>query len=168
MKQQTGVLFLCLGNICRSPLAEGVFIHLATQRGVIGQFRVDSAGTGGWHAGDRPDPRSIAVASKHGVDLPGFARKLDGSADGERFDLVIAMDKQNSADAIEMGVPADRVRLMRSFDPSAQDGAEVPDPYYGGGRGFDDVYEMLVRACGGLLDVLAAEDLRVRENPLNS
>lgn len=163
MKQQTGVLFLCLGNICRSPLAEGVFIHLATQRGVIDRFRVDSAGTGGWHAGDRPDPRSIAVASKHGVDLPGRARKLDGSADGERFDLVIAMDQQNAADAISAGVPGDRVRLMRSFDASAEDGAEVPDPYYGGGRGFDDVYEMLVRACDGLLDELVAADRESNE-----
>jgi len=156
-------LFLCLGNICRSPLAEGVFIHLATNRGVRARFRVDSAGTGGWHAGDRPDTRSVAVATKHGVDLPGRARKLDGPADGERFDLVIAMDRQNAADAIQAGVPGDRVRLMRSFDASAEDGAEVPDPYYGGARGFDDVYEMLVRACDGLLDVLAAEDLNAND-----
>lgn len=163
MNQQTGVLFLCLGNICRSPLAEGVFIHLATNRGVRARFRVDSAGTGGWHAGDRPDTRSVAVATKHGVDLPGRARKLDGPADGERFDLVIAMDRQNAADAIQAGVPGDRVRLMRSFDASAEDGAEVPDPYYGGARGFDDVYEMLVRACDGLLDVLAAEDLNAND-----
>jgi len=163
VNQQTGVLFLCLGNICRSPLAEGVFIHLATNRGVRARFRVDSAGTGGWHAGDRPDTRSVAVATKHGVDLPGRARKLDGPADGERFDLVIAMDRQNAADAIQAGVPGDRVRLMRSFDASAEDGAEVPDPYYGGARGFDDVYEMLVRACDGLLDVLAAEDLNAND-----
>lgn len=150
----TRVLFLCLGNICRSPLAEGIFLHLATERGVIDRLRVDSAGTGGWHAGNRPDPRSVAVAEKHGVALPGRARRLDGPADGAAFDLIVAMDRQNAIDAIAMGVPEDRVRLMRSFDPSADPGAEVPDPYYGGDGGFDEVYAMLVRACDGLLDAL--------------
>jgi protein-tyrosine phosphatase len=157
----TGVLFLCLGNICRSPLAEGIFIHRATERGVIDRFRVDSAGTGGWHAGDRPDPRSIAVAEKHGVHLPGRARRLEGTADGSAFDLIIAMDRQNAADAVEMGVPTERVRLMRSFDAKAEPEAEVPDPYYGGDRGFDDVYAMLVRACDGLLDHLLDEPFDV-------
>lgn len=152
--EKTGVLFLCLGNICRSPLAEGIFIHRAAERGVIDRFLVDSAGTGGWHAGERPDPRSVAVARRHGVDLPGRARKLVGDEDGQRFELVLAMDAQNARDAVEMGVPASRVRLMRSFDPTADAGAEVPDPYYGGDRGFDDVYDMLVRACDGLLDEL--------------
>ena len=152
--EKTGVLFLCLGNICRSPLAEGIFIHRAAERGVIDRFLVDSAGTGGWHAGERPDPRSVAVARRHGVDLPGRARKLVGDDDGQRFDLVLAMDAQNARDAVEMGVPESRVRLMRSFDPTADAGAEVPDPYYGGDRGFDDVYDMLVRACDGLLDEL--------------
>ncbi len=165
---RTGVLFLCLGNICRSPLAEGIFIHHATRRGVIERFRVDSAGTGGWHAGSRPDPRSVAVAEKHGVHLPGRARQLDGLVDGAGdgagngtgFDLVLAMDTQNKMDAIEMGVPESRVRLMRSFDPTAAPDAEVPDPYYGGDRGFDDVYDMLVRACEGLLDHLLADGTR--------
>ena len=152
--EKTGVLFLCLGNICRSPLAEGIFIHRAAERGVIDRFLVDSAGTGGWHAGERPDPRSVAVARRHGVDLPGRARKLVGDDDGQRFDLVLAMDAQNARDAVEMGVPESRVRLMRSFDPTADAGAEVPDPYYGGDRGFDDVYDMLVRACDGLLEEL--------------
>ena len=73
---RTGLLFLCLGNICRSPLAEGIFIHLATERGVIDRFRVDSAGTGGWHVGNPPDPRSVAVAEKNGVRLPSLARQL--------------------------------------------------------------------------------------------
>ena len=163
MTDPTGVLFLCLGNICRSPLAEGIFIHRATERGVIDRFRVDSAGTGGWHAGDRPDPRSVAVAAKHGVDLPGRARKLEGGADGVRFDLVIAMDSQNASDAIAAGVPEGRVHLMRSFDPAAEPGAEVPDPYYGGTNGFDDVYTMLVWACDGLLDGLLAGGIRTNE-----
>ena len=73
-KDQTGVLFVCLGNICRSPLAEGIFIHLARERGVLDRFRVDSCGTGGWHAGERADPRSIAVAAKYGIELPSIAR----------------------------------------------------------------------------------------------
>ena len=151
---ETGLLFLCLGNICRSPLAEGIFIHRATERGVIDRFRVDSAGTGGWHAGNRPDPRSIAVAAKHGVHLPGRARKLIGDQDGDAFEFILAMDRQNAIDAVDVGIPVGRVRLMRSFDPAAEPDAEVPDPYYGGDGGFDEVYAMLVRACDGLLDHL--------------
>lgn len=152
------LLFLCLGNICRSPLAEGIFIHRATARGVADRFRIDSAGTGGWHAGNRPDPRSIAVARKHGVELPGRARKLAADSDGVAFELILAMDRQNAIDAIDAGIPPERVRLMRSFDltadPASQSDAEVPDPYYGGDGGFDEVYDMLVRACDGLLDAL--------------
>lgn len=147
------VLFVCLGNICRSPLAEGVFQHLAAQRGVLERFRVDSAGTGGWHAGNPADPRSAAVARKHEIDLPSRARQVR-PAETDDWDLVLAMDRQNMDDLIGLGFHPDRVRLMRSFDASAGD-ADVPDPYYGGPEGFDDVYAMLVRACEGLLDELA-------------
>lgn len=153
---RTAVCFVCLGNICRSPLAEGLFIHLARERGVLGRFDVDSCGTGGWHVGNPPDPRSIAVATKHGIELPSRARKFDRRRDPERFNLLLAMDRQNRDDLLDAGCAPEQVRLMRSFDPALANVSEreldVPDPYYGGNSGFDDVYEMLVAACGGLLD----------------
>ncbi|MFI4897638.1 MAG: low molecular weight protein-tyrosine-phosphatase, partial [Phycisphaerales bacterium JB059] len=155
---RTGVLFVCLGNICRSPLGEGIFLHMARQRGALDRFDVDSCGTGAWHAGERADPRSIAIAKKYGIELPSIARQFDPRADVERFDLILAMDRQNERDLLGAGAPEDRVRLMRSFDPTL-DGAsgkalDVPDPYYGRGDGFQRVYDMLTRACAGLLDEL--------------
>ncbi|MEZ6165340.1 MAG: low molecular weight protein-tyrosine-phosphatase [Phycisphaerales bacterium] len=148
----TGVLFICLGNICRSPLAEGIFTHLVEQRGLSDRFRIDSCGTGGWHAGNPPDPRSVLVASKNGLDLTRLrARKFDPQRDPIEFDWLIPMDRQNEIDIIELGTPADKVRLMRSFDRSLSKPSDVPDPYYGGDDGFDKVYEMLVRACEGML-----------------
>ena len=143
--------FVCLGNICRSPLAEGVFLHLARDRGVLERFEVDSCGTGSWHIGERPDPRAQAVAHKHGVELPSFGRQIDADRDA-RHDLLLAMDRSNAHGVVAAGVPEDRVRLMLSFDPESPPGAEVPDPYFGGGDGFDRVHAMLTRACGGLLD----------------
>jgi protein-tyrosine phosphatase len=150
---RTGVLFVCLGNICRSPLAEGIFIHLARERGVLDRFRVDSCGTGGWHRGERADPRSIAVAAKFGIELPSLARQFDPVRDPNDFDWIIAMDRQNRANLIKAGVPASKVRLMLSFHPSPPTD-EVPDPYYGGPDGFDKVYEMVHAACEQMLDGL--------------
>jgi len=165
---RTGVLFVCLGNICRSPIAEGVFIHLARERGVLHRFTIDSAGTGGWHAGEPPDPRALAVARRHGVDLPSRARKFDGGfpiggrdvGDVARFDWFLAMDRRNLRDLLDLGCPPERTRLPRSFDPSfggvrAGTGAlDVPDPYTGGEAEFLDVYRMIAPACAGLLDAL--------------
>jgi len=156
MPEPTAVLFVCLGNICRSPLAEGVFIHLANQRGVADRFEVDSCGTGGWHAGNRPDPRSAAVADKHGIRLPSRARQLD-SSDADRFALVVAMDASNRDNLINAGVPEGKIRLLREFDPTVDASSadrDVPDPYYGGPDGFDDVYDMVLRSCEALLDHL--------------
>ncbi|MEM0982840.1 MAG: low molecular weight protein-tyrosine-phosphatase [Planctomycetota bacterium] len=146
----TRLCFVCLGNICRSPLAEGIFIHLATQRGVIDRFRIDSCGTGDWHIGERPDPRALAVATKNGVELPSRGRQIDASLDSSH-DLLLAMDRSNRDNIIRAGVPEDRIRMMLSFHPDLADDAEVPDPYFGGDEGFDDVFEMLTRACEGLL-----------------
>jgi protein-tyrosine phosphatase len=156
---RTALLFVCLGNICRSPLAEGLFIHLARRRGVLDRYVVDSAGTGAWHVGKAADPRSIAVARANGVHLPSVARQVDPEADFERFDLILAMDRSNQTDLLALGAPRDRVRLMRSFDTTVT-GAEgcdldVPDPYYGPGDGFQRVYDMLYRASEGLLDRLS-------------
>ena len=153
------ILFVCLGNICRSPLAEGIFLHLAAQRGLEG-LAVDSAGTGGWHAGEGPDRRALAVAKQRGVHLPSIARQVVRE-DFARFTHIIAMDQSNLENLVSMGAPEDRVRLMRSYDPAHASGAtlhapDVPDPYYGGDEGFDRVYDMLVAACRGLLDELAA------------
>lgn len=154
----TSVLFVCLGNICRSPLAEGVFLHLVEEEGLAHRFSVDSAGTGAWHVGERPDSRSLRVAADHGVELPGRARQVTPD-DLSRFDVVVAMDRDNLAALEEMaerhGGTA-RLRLLRAFDPAA-DGDEVPDPYYGGPQGFEKVYDMVHAACRGLLEELTSE-----------
>jgi protein-tyrosine phosphatase len=160
VSEVTGVLFVCLGNICRSPLAEGVFLHLAEARGVGDRFDVDSCGVGNWHAGERPDERALAVATQNDVRLPSMARQVEPSRDWKRFDLLLAMDDSNRHTLVRLGAPKDRVRLMRSYDPAlagaAGDELNVPDPYYGGVDGFDQVFAMLERACGGLLDELTA------------
>lgn len=156
---KTSVLFVCLGNICRSPLAEGIFTHLVEQRGLSDRFHIDSCGTGGWHVGNPPDPRSVLVASKYGLDISHLrARQFDAASDPHEYDWLIVMDRSNHADLIDMGSPEHKVRLMRSYDLSVRDGErDVPDPYYGGDDGFDKVYEMLMRACEGMLDSITAQ-----------
>lgn len=154
--EQSRILFICLGNICRSPLAEGIFTHLVEQRGLSDRFHIDSCGTGGWHAGNAPDPRSVLVAAKNGLDITHLrARKFDAGHDPHHFDWHIVMDRSNHDDVLELGTPSDKVRLMRSFDPTLKSPSDVPDPYYGGDDGFDKVYEMLTRACEGMLQHLS-------------
>ncbi len=151
------VLFVCLGNICRSPLAEGVFQTLVRARGLDAHYAVDSAGTGGWHAGEAPDPRSLDVARRNGIALTSRARQVLLS-DLRDFDWVIAMDRDNLGElrglARTAGVTP-RLHLLREFDPDPDDG-EVPDPYYGGPDGFDDVFAMVHRSCSALLDATEA------------
>ncbi len=151
---RTRVLFVCLGNICRSPLAEGVFLHLVREAGLTDRFEVESAGTGDWHVGERPDPRSVAVARQHGVDLPSRARQVTPD-DLEAFDHVLAMDRDNLSDLQRLARPGARavVGLLRAHDPArVTDGDDdVPDPYYGGPSGFDVVFEMVHRSCTVLL-----------------
>ncbi|MDG1479385.1 MAG: low molecular weight phosphotyrosine protein phosphatase [Myxococcota bacterium] len=152
----TRICFVCLGNICRSPTAEGIFRHLVAQHGRTGQFAIDSAGTAAWHVGKPPDTRSTAAAAQRGIRLTGAARAFT-AADFERFDLVIAMDDNNHAVLSRMATTdAARRRLhrMRDFDPDSPPGASVPDPYYGGEHGFEDVLDICQRACEGLLEVL--------------
>ena len=149
------VLFVCLGNICRSPLAEGVFRSLVQERGLEGHYSADSAGTGAWHAGESPDQRSVEVARRHGVVLAGSARRIE-TQDFERFDYVIAMDRQNLLElrALTRSQQGEaRLHLLRDFDPEPGDG-QVPDPYYGGPDGFERMYVMVNRACESLLDHL--------------
>lgn len=153
----TSVLFVCLGNICRSPLAEGVFLDLLRERGLEDDFRVESAGTGAWHVGELPDPRSREVASRHGIDLPSRARQVT-PRDLEEFDIVVAMDRSNLEDLQDMAAEhGGRARLvrMRDWDPEPGDG-DVPDPYYGGDSGFDRVYEMVRRSSERLLEELTS------------
>ena len=148
----TRVLFVCLGNICRSPMAEGVFLHLVSEAGLSDRFEIDSAGTGSWHVGERPDARAAMVAHEHGIDLPSRARQVRPEDLG-RFDYVIAMDRDNLRTlermAASSAVDAD-IRLLRDFDP-ARDGDDVPDPYYGGASGFENVYQIVKRSCEALL-----------------
>ncbi len=153
----TSVLFVCLGNICRSPLADGIFTHLVNEQGLADQFRIDSCGTGAWHVGNPPDPRSILVAAKYNIDLTNLrARQFDSETDPTEFDWIIPMDVSNQRELIKQGTPKDKVRLMRSFDPTIKGNKtpDVPDPYYGGDDGFDKVYEMLMRACKGMLEMI--------------
>ena len=153
----TRVLFVCLGNICRSPLAEGVFRHLVAAVGLDATIEIDSAGTGGWHEGEAPDPRSHAVAAKHGVDLSDQSARKVRPDDFASFDWIVAMDADNEND-LRRAQPAGsnaRIVRLRDFDP---DGAgDVPDPYYGGPQGFDVVYAMVERSATAFLEHVRAE-----------
>jgi low molecular weight protein-tyrosine phosphatase len=144
------ILFVCLGNICRSsPTAEAVMRDLVRREGLDGHIEVDSAGTGGWHAGEPPDERATLAARRRGVTLEGAARQVE-QADFRRFDLLVAMDRSNLRELLALA-PDDAARAkVRPLVP----GADVPDPYYGGDRGFETVLDMVEAACRELLDEL--------------
>jgi protein-tyrosine phosphatase len=151
--------FVCLGNICRSPTAEGVMRAIVHEAGLASRITIASAGTGAWHVGELPDPRTRAAARARGLELTSKAR-LFVQADLERFDYVLAMDGSNLQNLQRMArTPRERARihLLRAFDATAPAGAEVPDPYYGGPKGFDEVLDMCERACRGLLAHLRAQ-----------
>ena len=164
MPQSVSLLFVCLGNICRSPTAEGVMGSVVRDAGLDGVIRCDSAGTGGWHVGDLPDPRARDEARRRGIELTHRGQQVRRPDDLFPHDLVLAMDATNLADLRAMAPsdwPPRRIRLLRDFDPVAPTGAEVPDPYYGGDDGFADVYDICLAACTGLLDHLVAHDFEV-------
>jgi protein-tyrosine phosphatase len=145
-----------MGNICRSPTAEGVMRRLLRDSGL--DVEIESAGTGGWHVGEPPDERAAAAAARRGVTLEGAARQVT-PADFGRFDLLIAMDRGNLRELLALAPDeeaAEKVRLLREFDPSSGGDLDVPDPYYGGDRGFETVLDMVEAACRGLLDELRA------------
>jgi protein-tyrosine phosphatase len=154
------ILFVCMGNICRSPTAEGVMRALLRAEGLDGRIELDSAGTGSWHAGDPPDARAMAAARARDIELDGAARQVT-SADFERFDLLLAMDRENARE-LHARAPDDaaraKVRLLREFDPAAVAAGDldVPDPYYGGSQGFERVLDLVTAACRGLLDEVRA------------
>ena len=158
-KEPVRLLFVCMGNICRSPTAEGVMRGLLREEGLEDAVEVDSAGTGDWHVGDPPDRRATAAAHARGIVLEGAARQV-ARADFAEFDLILAADRRNLRDLRALLPPDARakVHLLREFDPAA-DGApdlDVPDPYYGGDDGFEHVLDLVEAACRGLLDDLRA------------
>jgi protein-tyrosine phosphatase len=154
------ILFVCLGNICRSPLAEGIFLHLVQERELLGRYLAESAGIGDWHCGEPPDPRARAAAERRGVRLLSVCRQVQ-AGDFGTFDLILPMDRSNREQLLARSpVPhRGKIRLMREFDPEAAPGShpEVPDPYHGDAGGFDRVFEMLHRSCGALLDRLESD-----------
>ena len=136
-------------------MAEAMFRHKAMLRGELDGFRIDSAGTGGWHAGDDPDERMQATARSHGIRLEGSARQI-ASADFADFDLIICMDEDNHSNLLSMGAPRERITMMLEYHPDTPH-VDVPDPYYGGQDGFQEVFDLLECACDSLLDALLAE-----------
>lgn len=151
----TRILFVCHGNICRSPMAEGMFRHLAHQHGRAAQYFIDSAGTHAEHIGEPPDHRMQATARRHGVTLSGRARQVSAS-DLDHFDLVIAMDRWNLRNLERLArdnAERAKIRLLRHYDPTAPD-ADVPDPWYGGPEGFEEVYDIVERSCTHLFNTL--------------
>jgi protein-tyrosine phosphatase len=155
LSRRIGVLFVCTGNICRSPTAEAVFRKYAKDAGLAEQIFADSAGTHGYHVGEPPDRRAQAAAARRGYDLSGLrARRLEGR-DFDRFDLLLAMDRDHYSILRSMGPTSsrDRLRLMMSYARCFSE-EEVPDPYYGGPQGFERVLDMLEDASQGLLEAL--------------
>jgi len=158
------LLFVCLGNICRSPTAEGVMEQLLADAGLQESIELDSAGTGAWHVGSPPDPRASSAARARGVDLRGLARQVHPE-DLLDFDLVLAMDRSNLRALRELAGDERaraKLRLLREFDPSSAAAGEldVPDPYYGAPGGFDEVFDLISAACAGLLAQIRAGEVR--------
>jgi low molecular weight protein-tyrosine phosphatase len=150
------LLFVCSGNICRSPLAEAIFASLLREKGLHDRFELDSAGTHGWHEGEPADPRARRVGESHDVPVTSIAREVR-SADFERFDLILAMDRGHVHQLRRICPPAHfrKIRLMRDFDEPGSD-PDVPDPYYGEYNGFEGLFQMLSVCCRNLLKSLLA------------
>lgn len=148
------VLFVCLGNICRSPLGEAIFNHAATGL----DMTADSAGTAAYHVGENPDHRSIDVARKHGVPISHKARKFVAE-DFDRFDYVIAMDENNYEDMKALANRStEHLFLLRAFDPESNGDMNVPDPYYGGSEGFEIVFQMVSRSVDRLIEHIQSQE----------
>ena len=138
---------VCLGNICRSPLAEGVLQEKLNRKGL--DIKVDSAGTGGWHVGQGPDLRAIAIANKYGVDISNQKARQFSSTDFEEFDIIYAMDGSNLSDIVSLAKSSEDIEKVRLILDELNIGNNnyVPDPYYGGDEGFEKVYQLLDAAC---------------------
>ena len=152
------ICFVCLGNICRSPTAEGVFQHLVNEQGLQSFFYIASAGTSAYHLGAPANSKSQWVANQQGIQLHSKARRFE-KADLEEFDLILAMDHENLKNIQQLnGNPgySEKIQLLREFDPQPDDKA-VPDPYYGGMQGFQNVFDVIMRSSKALLDELAEQ-----------
>ncbi|MDO8186388.1 low molecular weight protein-tyrosine-phosphatase [Conexibacter sp. JD483] len=154
----TRILFVCLGNICRSPTAEAVMHRLVEEAGLAGEIALASAGTGGWHVGNPPDARATAAAATRGFAMQSLAQQVT-AADFGRHDLLIAMDRDNARTLRALAPDpeaAAKVHLLREYDPASAGSPDldVPDPYYGGADGFDHVLDLVEAACAGLLEAL--------------
>ena len=149
------VIFVCLGNICRSPLGEGILKKMLEKERLQDKFFVDSAGTSAYHLGQQPDERSCQTAEKHGISLNHQARQLKHK-DLQEFHYIIAMDNSNYQGIIALGEAAGEVLLMRDFDELGR-GKDVPDPYWSGLDGFEEVYQICHRSCKNLLDYIKKE-----------
>ncbi len=157
-KNRMKVLFVCLGNICRSPMAEGVFRAEIEKRGLGEQVEIDSAGTSDWHVGEPPDPRAVKAAAARGYDIGHLRGRQVSANDFAHYDLVLAMDHENLDHLLRMAGPdqVHKVRLFMDFAPSAPE-EEVPDPYYGGEEGFAYVLSLLEEAACGLAEHVAQQ-----------
>jgi protein-tyrosine phosphatase len=157
------LLFVCMGNICRSPTAEAVMRGLVVREGLQDQIEIDSAGTGGWHVGHPPDRRSTAAAKARGIVMEGAARQVT-AADFDTYDLLLAADEDNVAGLRALAPDEDsaaKIHLLREYDPAAVAAGDlaIPDPYYGGPDGFEHVIDLIETACEGLLETLRTEGL---------
>ena len=150
-KEKFSVLFICMGNICRSPTAEGVFRHLATDAGIIESLSVDSAGTHAYHVGEPPDRRSQAAAARRGYSLDAIRARRVTEADFERFDLILAMDRLNLETLRAASDASHHAKLRLFLDYGSSSVSEVPDPYYGGATGFERVLDLIEDASESLL-----------------
>lgn len=151
------VLFVCLGNICRSPSAEGVFRRALEQAGMADEIELDSCGVGDWHVGKAPDSRSQQAALRRGVDISGLRARQLRAQDFTEFDYVLAMDQDNLRAMRELKPANSKAQLGLFLDFAGTPGAEVPDPYYGGEEGFENVLNMIEAASEGLIQHLKRE-----------
>jgi len=147
------ILFVCMGNICRSPSAEGVFRRVLAERAPQIEVEIDSAGTHDYHVGSPPDRRAIEAARRRGIDLSSLRARQISEADFDRFDLILVMDDENLSELRKFAAPPyhDRIRLLMEFAPDAMS-RHVPDPYYGGASGFEEVLDLLEEASEGLIE----------------
>lgn len=157
---KSSVLFVCLGNICRSPTAEGIFRQLVEEAGLSEQIEIDSAGTADWHTGKGPDPRSCATALKYGVDIRSLKARQIRREDFDRFRFIIALDRSNLGDIRSIAPAEDeataQVQLLLDF-VAGLEGQPVPDPYYGGDADFEETYRLARLGCEALLEAVKAE-----------